>query len=139
MEATIDPDNRCIRSNHVDSSTDAITLAPTAETAQIEIIDVESIGDITAEGIRLRNKGNTINVTGWTLTDAQGNEFAFPEQLLFSNAEVTIYTRSGTNTPVALFWNLDEAVWEEGDVLTLIDSTDQVQATLRLPDEIDLE
>lgn len=116
-----------------------ITLAPTAENAQIEIVDVEGIGDITAEGIRLRNTGNTINVTGWKLTDAHGNEFSFPEQLLFSNAEVTIYTRNGTNTPVALFWNLDEPVWEEGDVLTLTDSTEQVQANLRLPDEINLE
>lgn len=116
-----------------------ITLAPTAVNAQIEIIDVEGIGDITAEGIRLRNTGNTINVTGWKLTDTQGNEFSFPEQLLFSNAEVTIYTRNGTNTPVALFWGLDEPVWEEGDVLTLIDSTDLIQANLRLPEEIDLE
>lgn len=116
-----------------------ITLAPTAQNAQIEIVDVEGIGDITAEGIRLRNTGNTINVTGWTLVDASGNEFSFPEQLLFSNAEVTIYTRSGTNTPVALFWGLDEPVWEEGDVLTLVDSTEQVQATIRLPEEIDLE
>jgi Lamin Tail Domain/LysM domain len=116
-----------------------ITLAPTAENAQIEIVDVEGIGDITAEGIRLRNTGNTINVTGWKLTDANGNEFLFPEQLLFSNAEVTIYTRNGTNTPVALFWGLDDPVWEEGDVLTLTDSTEQVQANLRLPEEINLE
>lgn len=116
-----------------------ITLAPTATNAQIEIVDVEGIGDITAEGIRLRNTGNTINVTGWTLTDSSGNEFSFPEQLLFSNAEVTIYTRSGTNTPVALFWGRDEPIWEEGDVLTLSDSTDQIQATIRLPEDIDLE
>jgi hypothetical protein len=116
-----------------------ITLAPTAENAQIEIIEVEGIGDITAEGIRLRNTGNTINVTGWKLTDGQGNEFLFSEQLLFSNAEVTIYTRNGTNTPVSLFWGLDESIWEEGDVLTITDSTNLIQANLRLPEEIDLE
>lgn len=119
--------------------TPTITLAPTATNAQIAIVDVESAGDITAEGIRLRNTGNTINVTGWSLTDAEGNTFSFPEQLLFSNAEVTIYTRAGTNTPVALFWGLDEAIWDEGDVLTLIDANDNVQATIRLPSEIDLE
>jgi len=116
-----------------------ITLAPTATNAQIEIVSADGIGDITAEGIRLRNTGNTINVTGWTLEDAEENVFSFPEQLLFSNAEVTIYTRSGTNTPVALFWGLDEPIWEAGDVLTLIDSTNQIQATIRIPDEIDLE
>jgi len=119
--------------------TATITLAPTATNAQIEIVSADGIGDITAEGIRLRNTGNTINVTGWTLEDAEENVFSFPEQLLFSNAEVTIYTRSGTNTPVALFWGLDEPIWEEGDVLTLIDSSNNVQATIRIPDEIDLE
>lgn len=119
--------------------TATITLAPTATNAQIEIVDVEGAGDVTAEGIRLRNNGNTINVTGWTLTDAEGNTFSFPEQLLFSNAEVTIYTRAGTNTPVALFWGLDEAVWTEGDVLTLIDANDDIQASIRLPSDIDLE
>lgn len=112
--------------------TSTITLAPTASNAQIEILEILSAGDITAEGIRIRNQGNTVNVTGWTLSDLDGNEFIFPEQLLYSNAEVTIYSRLGQNTPVALFWGLDEAVWDEGDVLTLRDSEGRIQATLRV-------
>jgi hypothetical protein len=116
--------------------TATITLAPTAASAQIEILEILDAGDITAEGIRLRNLGNTVNITGWTLGDLDGNEFVFPEQLLYSNADITIYSRVGQNTPVLLFWGLDEAVWDEGDVLTLRDSEGRVQATLRVGETV---
>jgi hypothetical protein len=115
------------------SVTPTVTLAPTAASAQIEIVDVIRRGDITAEGVRIRNNGATVNVTGWELSDSQGNVFSFPEQLLFSNAEVTVFTREGQNTPANIFWGRDEAVWgEPGDVLTLRDADGDVQASLRL-------
>lgn len=133
IEATEEPDN-----TPTPSPSPTITLAPTASDAQVDIVDVINAGDITAEGIRLRNTGNTVNVTGWTLSDDDGNEFTFPEQLLFSNAEVTINTRAGENTPIALFWGLDTPVWDEGDILTLRDNTGNVQATLRLPAPVGL-
>jgi hypothetical protein len=122
------------------SPSPTITLAPTAANAQIEIVGVERPGDVTAEGIRIRNNGNTVRVTGWRLTDLQGNEFVFPEVLIFSNQEIAIFTRPGQNTPIALFWGLDTAVWgEAGDVITLYNDKDQVQATLRLTSTVDLE
>lgn len=121
------------------SPSPTITLAPTAANAQIEIVGVERPGDVTAEGVRIRNKGNTVRVTGWRLTDLQGNEFVFPEVLIFSNQEISIFTRPGQNTPIALFWGLDTAVWgEAGDVITLYNNQDQVQATLRLSSAVDL-
>jgi hypothetical protein len=115
------------------SPSPTITLAPTAADAQIEIVEVVGAGDVTAEAVRIRNLGNTTDVTDWTLSDAQGNVFTFPQQLLFSNSELTVYTREGQKTPVALFWGRDAAVWgEAGDVLTLRDADGQVQASLRL-------
>lgn len=132
-DATPDPDA-------LPSPTPTLTLVPTAVNAQIEIVEVLNAGDITAEGVRIRNLGNSVNVTGWQLSDLDGNVYQFPEQILFSNAEITIYTRAGQNTPVALFWGLDTAVWSEpGDILTLTDARGQVQATLRLPSPVDLE
>lgn len=113
--------------------TATLTLAPTAANAQIEIVGVERPGDVTAEGIRIRNNGNTLNVTAWRLSDGQGNTFVFPEQLIFSNGEVTIYTRAGQKTPIVLFWGLDRAVWEAGDVATLSNAQGVVQASFRVP------
>ena len=117
-----------------------MTLASPAETAQIEIIEVEGIGDITAEGVRLRNTGtDPINLTGWNLTAADGSRFSFPEFVLFSNTEITLYTRSGADTGDALFWGKDQPVWQDGDVLTLTDSAGHVQASIRIREIIELE
>lgn len=115
------------------AATATLTLAPTAANAQIQIVGVERAGDVTAEGVRIRNVGSTVNVTGWTLSDSQGNRFTFPEQLIFSNGEVTIYTRAGQKTPVVLYWGLDKPVWEASDVVTLSDARGQVQANFRVP------
>jgi hypothetical protein len=114
------------------SPSPTITLAPTASNAQLVIVGIEKAGDVTAEGVRIRNTGNTVNATGWTLSDLDGNVYTFGELLIFSNTEVTIYTRAGQNTPIALFWGLDRAVWNTGDVVTLADAREQVQATQRI-------
>jgi len=116
-----------------------ITLPPTAVNAQVEIVRVISAGDITAEGIEIRNTGGVVDLSGWTLEDADGNVFTFPEQRLFTNGLVTVYTRRGTNTPIALYWGRSEAVWgEAGDSVTLADSDGDAQATLRLDAPVEL-
>lgn len=111
-----------------------LTLPPTASSAQVEIVEVISPGDVTAEGITIRNVGNMINLNGWVLSDATGNEYQFSERLLFSNAGIVLYTRIGQDTPAVLFWNRSTAVLgEAGDVLTLRDANGVVQSTYRLP------
>lgn len=118
-----------------------VTLAPTAENSQLEIVGVLDAGDVTAEGIRIRNpeSNSTVTVTGWTLSDLDGNVYTFRnEQRIFSNSEVTIFTRSGQDTPIALFWGLEEAVWQPGDVVTLRDADGDVQAIYRIEEDGDL-
>ncbi len=125
----------------VSSSGGTGTSAETSATGEvaINIADIEGIGDITAEGIHLRNDGRELNITGWTLSDSSGASYEFPELLLFPDVEIIIYTRSGTSTGYALFWGRDESVWEEGDELTLTDADGQVRKTLNIPEIISLE
>ncbi len=116
-----------------------LTLPPTATDAQVTIVEVVSAGDVTAEGVVIRNTGSTVDMTGWTLTDTQGNTFTFPEQLLFSNASVTVFTRIGQNTPVALYWGESSDIWgEPGDVATLSDADGVAQSVFRLEAPVDL-
>ncbi len=119
--------------------TPTITLAPTAEDSEIEISGILAQGDVTAEGVGIVNRGRTVSLDGWTLTDLDGNEFVFQEYRLFSNAEVIVYTRSGQDTPSVLFWGLNESVWETDDVVTLRDADGDVQAIFRIPaEDVDL-
>lgn len=109
-----------------------LTLPPTAASAQLEIVRVINPGDITAEGVEIRNNGAAVNLTGWILMDSEGNTFTFPEQRLFTGGVVTVYTRIGTNTPILLYWGRNEAVWEQGDTITLEDAVGVVQSSTRV-------
>lgn len=132
-DGTPDPDATAVESP---TATPTLALAPTATNAQVEITEFLGVGDITSEGVTIVNRGNAVNVAGWTLTDAQGNEFVFPEQRLFTNGSVTVYTRSGDNTPIILFWNRSAAVWgDESDVATLRNSEGAVQSSVRVGGE----
>ncbi len=114
--------------------TPTITLAPTAADSQIVIVNVVGRGDVTAEGVEIRNNGQSVEITGWTISDAQGTVYTFPTRFLFQSSQITLYTRVGTDVAVANFWNRDTAVWgEPGDVVTLANARGEVQATLRLP------
>ncbi|GAB4571714.1 MAG: hypothetical protein Kow0077_09150 [Anaerolineae bacterium] len=109
-----------------------VTLAPTAENAQVVIVEVIGANDVTKEGVVLRNQGGLVALRGWTLYDTQGNIFTFPDYRLFPDAGVTVFTRVGENTPVALFWGETRAVWQPGDVVSLADANGVVQSTLRV-------
>jgi LysM repeat protein len=118
--------------------TPTVTLAPTAATAQVVITRVIEPGDVTTEGVEIRNDGALIELTGWTLSDSQGNTFEFPQRFLFTGGLVTVYSRSGTETSIALFWNRSDAVWEIDDVVTLRDANGVVQSTFRVQEESSL-
>jgi hypothetical protein len=109
-----------------------ITLAPTAANAQIAIVGIEKIGDVTLEGVMIRNDGKSQDITGWTLSDSEGTVYTFKEKQLFSQAQITVSTRIGEDTPQVSFWGLDRAVWSVGDVVTLKDTKGQVIATRRI-------
>jgi hypothetical protein len=108
-------------------------LFDAATQGTVHILDITDIGDITAEAVEIENTGDTVNFTGWTLRDSDGNIFTFPEQFLFSHARVTLYTRAGRNTAIAFYWGLDEAQFEPGELVTLANSEGVVQFSFTIP------
>jgi LysM repeat protein len=108
------------------------TLAPTAASTQLEIMGIVGAGDITSEGIEIRNNSSdVINIENWTLTDGEGNTFKFPNYQMFSGRRVIVYTRAGNNTPFALFWGLSSPVWNDPDGRVMItDADDAVQVDI---------
>ncbi len=109
-----------------------VTLAPTAENALVTIVRVIGADDVTSEGVELRNQGGLVALRGWTLYDTQGNIYTFPDYRLFPESGVTVFTRVGENTPVALFWGETRAIWQASDVVRLADASGVVQSTFRV-------
>ncbi len=107
-----------------------VTLAPTASKTQVEIVQVISPGDITSEGVEIRNvSGGVIQMEKWTLSDSNGHTFTFPEYRMFPGGRVTVYTKDGKNTPIVLHWGQSRALWgEPGQMVTLSDAEGSIQA-----------
>ncbi len=99
----------------------------------IEIQDVVGAGDLDNEAVVLRRLGDgDLHLTGWRLDDSGGHTFVFPEFVLSKGGAVQINTRPGTNTAIALFWGLQEAVWSPGKMVSLYDAEDQLQASFTI-------
>ena len=108
------------------------TTAPTASSTQLEIMGIVGAGDITSEGIEIRNNSSdVINIENWTLSDGKGNTFTFPNYQMFSGRRVIVYTRAGNNTPFALFWGLSNPVWTDASSnVTIKDAEDATQVDM---------
>ena len=100
----------------------------------VEIVSVIGAGDLETERVYLRGLGEeTLSLTGWRLIDEDNNQYIFPQLTLFSNGAVNIYTGSGVDTVVALYWNLSAPVWRPGENVVLLDSSGEIQATSIVP------
>lgn len=114
--------------------TPTATIPPTAENAQVEITRVLGVGQVNAEGVEIRNNGPVIDLSGWTLIDSDGEEYTFPnERRLFQGGLLTVYSRVGEDTAIALFWDRTDAVWESGETVTLLDSDGEAQSVFEIP------
>lgn len=110
---------------------------PVHPQGSVLIDSVIGAGDLDAERVLLKHSGGgELSLVGWQLDDGQGNLFTFPEapQLtLFAGGAVNIYTRSGVNTVVDMFWGLDQPLWKSGSTVILRDASGNVQARYLVP------
>lgn len=100
---------------------------------KIGIENVFGVGDYQTEVVVIKRDGNTdLDLTGWKLRDESGKEFIFPN-LTLKNGAIRVYTRSGTDSVIELFWSQKEAVWEAGELVALVDAQGALQASYRIP------
>ncbi len=98
------------------------TATPTPELPpQLEIVDVIGRGAPGVETVVIANRGRGISLAEWTLRDAQGNAYHFPNLYLAPGAEVRVHTGPGEDTPLHLYWQREAAVWEGKDMAVLAD------------------
>ncbi len=106
--------------------------AATAVNAEVVIANVANWGNVNDEVVEIRNLGNVVNLQGWTLSNERGDVFRFPEFRMQPNSRVLIFSRQGPNTPAALYWGRETPAWQEGETVTLADSSGQVQSTFQV-------
>jgi LysM repeat protein len=109
--------------------------SPTEETSpatgelQVEISEVIAAGEADQERVVITNHGERLaDMQAWTLSDAEGNTYTFPNFRLWPGGNVTVHTHIGQDgsPPSNFYWNKLVAMWSPGEVVTLKDAAGDV-------------
>ncbi len=101
------------------------TPLPSTGELKIEITEILGAGQVDQERVVVMNVGDRLaDMQGWTLSDADGNVYTFPNFRLWAGGSATVHSRIGQdgNPPANFYWGKLEAVWSLGEVATLKDS-----------------
>ena len=110
----------------------ATPAAVVSEGIRLSVID--GGGDLTRESISVVNDSDlAVNLQGWKLEREGGSAYTFGNMLLFPGSGVLVYTGSGTDTSVAVYWNQTGAVWQTGAQARLINPQGAEVARLSAP------
>jgi len=104
---------------------------PAAGELQIEITEIIAAGDADREQVTILNNGTgRAVITGWSLSDAEGNVYTFPEIFLWPGGSVSMYTRIGQDSPPNVYyWNKLVPIWSSGETATLKNENGEVVFT----------
>jgi LysM repeat protein len=125
-----------------ETSTPPITPSPIATglpqegESIVAIAGVSGAGVLAEEGVSVSNEGTRpISLLGWRLQDESGLAYVFGQVTLFGEgAAIQVHTRAGQEGPADLFWGLEEAIWQVGDTITLLDGEGTVRSTFVVTD-----
>ena len=68
--------------------------------------------NLNDEYVVIKNEGNeSVDMTGWTLSDEGNHVYTFPSFVLNAGATVTIYTGSGMDAQDKLYWGSSSPIW----------------------------
>ncbi len=101
------------------------TPLPSTGDLQIEITELLGVGQVDQERVVITNAGSSLaDMQDWTLSDAGGNTYTFPNFRLWPGGSVTLHTRIGQNgnPPGNFYWGKLAPVWSAGEVAVLKDA-----------------
>ncbi|MEW6716877.1 MAG: LysM peptidoglycan-binding domain-containing protein [Chloroflexota bacterium] len=102
---------------------------------EVEIVAVVGVGDLDMERVLIKRVAGAgeLSLENWRLQDENGNVYIFPRLILYKDGAVTVYSKSGVDTVVELYWGRDEPVWQSGELVTLSDGQMNLQAAFLAP------
>lgn len=110
---------------------------PPPDQPVIVIERVLGAGDLQREVVYLQRTGEgNISMVGWRLEDEDGNAYVFPEQpalTLYQDGRVQVYTKSGDDTAIEVYWDRDQAAFRSGETIRLLDMDGNERAEYTIP------
>jgi len=124
------------RNHHVECPTVLVTatVPPGNAGVNVSMVGVIGAGTLADERIIIQNSSTQeLDLTGWYLTDNQGNIYSFPKLTLFAGVKVQLHTITGQDTPSDLYWGRSAPVWISGELAALYDTHNVARAFYRIP------
>lgn len=89
--------------------------------------------NLNDEYVTVRNAGDTtLDLDGWTLSDAAGHTYEFGGLTLAPGDSVAIHTGSGTDTETDVYWGSNKPIWNnDGDTVIVQDESGDIVAQTR--------
>lgn len=113
--------------------TPSITSGTTTE-LKLSIEAVFGVGDLSLEYILIRNNDEQpIDLTGWQIVGSKDESYTFPNLRLNHDGAVRLYSKSGTDSVIELYWGAQQALWSSGDELLLLDPAGVTYSTYQIP------
>lgn len=110
------------------------TAPPGTGEIKVNMVGVIGAGTLMDEQIIIQNNGaQELDLTGWTMTDNQGDTYTFPKLTLFPGVKVQLHTIPGQDTPTDLYWGRSAPVWSSGELAALYDTQNIARAFYRVP------
>lgn len=117
----------------VAAATPTPATAPATPTG-LRVASFAGNGVLTSEAVQIANDSNlVINLQGWRLEKENGPAYQFGGISLFPGSGIVLYTGSGADTSVALYWGQAAPIWERGAVARLVNPQDQEVSRLSAP------
>lgn len=114
--------------------TNTITPTPVGMEPQVVIATVIGVGDLDIEHVVFERTGlGDLSLAGWRLEDGAGKEYTFPRLTLYKGGTINLYTRTGQDSVVDLFWGLNSSIWRTGKTVSLYDAQNNLRATYTVP------
>lgn len=108
-------------------------LALTSSVAAPTIVGILAPGVLEEEAVALANDtAEPLQLRNWSLAAEDGRRFLLPRFTLAPGGQVTIHTRLGIDEPANLFWGQTEPAWTLPTVVTLVDPSGELVATLTM-------
>lgn len=103
----------------------ASTTAPSEKDYADQSVEIQAVigaGDLNFEAVTLKNTGQSaVDLSGWSLKTEKGSEFIFPAFTVFQGGAFQVFSRSGVNTSLELYWGSPAPLWSSGTKVLLFD------------------
>jgi hypothetical protein len=118
------------------SSGDCSASIPPKSEEVLRITNVFGAGNVQEEQVTVERVGDgELCLNGWKLMNDSGETYTFPSHLRLytGGATIAVYSRTGSDNALELFWGRNNPAWTSGGKARIFDPAGNVRADFTIP------